>query len=453
MTHRGTFVSLFAGVGGFDLAMERAGYACAGQCEIDPHARAVLERHWPNTPRHDDVQTLTASTFAHPDVVTFGSPCQDLSVAGARAGMVDGTRSGLFMDAVRYIREVQEASGGRYPRFAVWENVPGAYSSNGGRDFATVLALLVGGEVRVPTGGWSNAGVAFGPLGSAEWRTLDSRYFGVAQRRRRVFLVYRPGGERAGEVLLEPDGVQRDTQESETERQGTAVFSPGGFGGYREGVGTLRANGGDVGPGSENLVADTLRTGTGTPRAPIVPVAQSLTTGTGCRYDPETETLLPVAFAARDYSTGRYEQADVAEAITTSADRTRAAPIVFAQNQRDEVRDLDNLAGAIAAEPGMKQQTFIAFDLAQITSKHNRTRAEPGLPNGTLPAGGDPHVATSYAVRRLTPRECERLQAFPDDWTRYRPDGTEIADTHRYRLMGNAVTTSVVEWIGRRLPA
>lgn len=559
MTHRGTFVSLFAGVGGFDLAMERAGYACAGQCEIDPHARAVLERHWPDTPRHDDVQTLTASTFAHPDVVTFGSPCQDLSVAGARAGMVDGTRSGLFMDAVRYIREVQEASGGRYPRFAVWENVPGAFSSNNGADFTTVLTLLVGGNVRRPTGGWSNAGVAFGPLGSAEWRVLDSRYFGVAQRRRRVFLVYRPGSDSAGEVLLEPDGVPRDSQESEPAREdvaGTleARTRGGGFpgtdgavsghvvpalsGGHGGGAGhqyrqkgneeavvpVWKRRGGHGWSGREDGVTPTLDTGQShgvaapvtardakgppTDATGMVPVAFKVRGGVevdsagksaGKGYlgsedialtistVQEQHLAVPTAYAARDYSTGRYEQADVAEAITTSADRTRAAPIALALRGREDgaIPEVSgDQANALRGSEGGSSRDYVAFDLAQITSPHNRTRAEPGLPNGTLTADSNPHVAiaptltaannpsrspqssevtqqveavhaASYAVRRLTPRECERLQGFPDDWTitgTYDGHPKTVSDTHRYRMMGNAVTVNVVEWIARRLP-
>jgi DNA (cytosine-5)-methyltransferase 1 len=164
-------------------------------------------------------------------------------------------------------------------------------------------------------------------------------------------------------------------------------------------------------------------------------VAQSVTTGTGRRYDPDTETLVPIAFSCKDSGQDAGEVAPTLRAMghTDShvngggqvaiayADRTRAAPIVF--------------------------------DLAQITSPHNRSRAEPGAPAGTLAANSDPHVATGYAVRRLTPRECERLQGFPDDWTRWDANGKEIADTHRYRLMGNAVTVNVIEWIAQRLPA
>src|SRR5690625_474824 len=146
----GTLVSLFAGVGGFDLGFERAGFTPVGMCEIDPHARSVLDRHWPTVPKHDDVTTLRGSTFGPADVVTFGSPCQDLSVAGKRAGL-DGERSGLFLEAMRYVREMLEETSGQYPRAAVWENVPGAFSSNGGADFAAVLESMVGGTVRCPS--------------------------------------------------------------------------------------------------------------------------------------------------------------------------------------------------------------------------------------------------------------------------------------------------------------
>ena len=471
------FVSLFAGAGGFDLGLERAGHTCIGQCEIEPTARAVLERHWPSVPKHDDVTTIRASTFEHPELVTFGSPCQDLSVAGKRTGMSEGeTRSGLFYEAVRYIREVQEVTDGRLPRCAIWENVPGAYSSNGGRDFATVLALLVGGEVRVPTGGWGNAGVAFGPLGSAEWRTLDSRYFGVAQRRRRVFLVYRPGGERAGEVLLEPDSVQRDIAAGGEAREDVAA--------------TLSARASyDRGDGSEPIVpvevspsvlASWGHHGYSSPRGdgtdPIVPVAFS---GKDSGQDagevaPTLRAMnhadshangggqVAVAYAATDYKTGRYDEANVAEAITTSADRTRAAPIAFALRGRDdgalpEVHEDGSTTGTVRGAEGGSSRDYVAF--AENSRAELRLEAGNGAITGAISTGGGkpgqgvPTVASGYAVRRLTPRECERLQAFPDDWTRYRADGTEIADTHRYRLMGNAVTTSVVEWIGRRLPA
>lgn len=389
-----TALSLFAGVGGFDLGFERAGIRVIAQCEIDPHAASVLRRHWPDVPVVSDVTTLNGAEYVA-DVITGGFPCQDLSVAGKRAGL-DGERSGLFFEIVRIVHEMREATDGQYPRWVVLENVVGAYSSNGGADFAAVLESLVGGEVRRPTSGWANAGVAFGPLGSAEWRTLDSQYFGVPQRRRRIFLVYHPGGVSAGEVLLEPDGVPGDPPSRRSPGEGITGALTGGAGSSSAGnVDDNRAQAGFV----------------------VSVVTGTLTVGANQTYGFPGEAA-PVAFVASDYSTGAYEAADKAEALTASADRTRAAPLVFAANQGDEVRDLGGRSGALQADPGMKQQTF---------------------------------TAAPYAVRRLTPKECERLQGFPDGWTAHDHEGREIADTHRYRMMGNAVTVPVAEWIARRL--
>lgn len=166
-----TYVSLFAGVGGFDLGMDTAGYRCVAQVEWDKHCRSVLAHHWPDIPRWGDIQTVSGHDLPRADVITFGSPCQDLSVAGKRAGL-DGGRSSMFHEAVRIIREMQDGSDGAFPRAAIWENVPGALSSNGGADFGVVLDEMA-------------------ELGALviEWAVLDARYFGIPQRRRRVFLA------------------------------------------------------------------------------------------------------------------------------------------------------------------------------------------------------------------------------------------------------------------------
>src|SRR5690606_8871781 len=136
------FVSLFAGIGGFDLGFERAGFTTVGQCEIDPHAQAVLKRHWPDVPLHDDINTLEGDAFGPAEVVVWGSPCQGQSLAGRRAGLED-ERSALFTEGIRFIRELREATNGEYPRFSVWENVPGALSSAAGRDFRAVLEAFL----------------------------------------------------------------------------------------------------------------------------------------------------------------------------------------------------------------------------------------------------------------------------------------------------------------------
>ena len=199
-----TIGSLFAGIGGFDLGFERAGFKTAWACEIDPKAQAVLRLRFPDAKLHDDVCQIGAHNLEPVDVVTFGSPCQDLSVAGKRADLA-GERSGLFHEAVRIIQELRERHG--KPDFAIWENVPGAFSSNQGRDFAAVLQALA-------------------DIGATDlaWRVVDSRFFGVAQRRRRVFLVADFGGERAEQVLALAQGVRGYSPQGRKARKGS---SPG----------------------------------------------------------------------------------------------------------------------------------------------------------------------------------------------------------------------------------
>ena len=175
------FGSLFSGIGGFDLGFERAGMRCAWQCEIDAAARGVLARQFPGVPIMEDVRDVRSDNVAAVDLVCGGFPCQDLSVAGKRAGLA-GERSGLWFEFRRVLDELR-------PQWVVIENVPGLLSSNGGRDFAVLLRGLV--ELRY--------GVA--------WRVLDAQYFGVAQRRRRVFIVGSLGDGRAAEVLFESEGV------------------------------------------------------------------------------------------------------------------------------------------------------------------------------------------------------------------------------------------------------
>ena len=168
-------LSLFTGVGGFDLGLEAAGMTTVFQCEIDKHCQSVLQHRWPDVPRWGDVTTLTGrhilDTAGEVDVVAWGSPCQDLSVAGKRAGLA-GERSGLFHEGIRIIKELRELTDGRSPVWSVWENVYGALSSNGGADFGQVLWEM------------DEAGACF-----SEWAVLDAQYFGVPQRRRRVFLA------------------------------------------------------------------------------------------------------------------------------------------------------------------------------------------------------------------------------------------------------------------------
>ena len=196
------FVSLFAGVGGFDLGLERSGHTCVGQVEIDKHARSVLELQFPSVPKHNDVTTAIdwadeIGLTGNIDLVCGGFPCQDLSVAGKRAGLA-GARSGLFYDALRFATHTKAKT-------ILLENVPGLLSSNQGRDFGAVLSAL------------DNAGYS-----NIEWRVLDSQFFGVPQRRRRIFIVASVGTEPFRQILAECESSQRDSGTINQTRQATA---------------------------------------------------------------------------------------------------------------------------------------------------------------------------------------------------------------------------------------
>ena len=283
-------LSLFSGVGGFDLGLENAGMETVFQCEWDKHCRTILDYHWPTVPKWDDVSTLTGEyILAHApviDVVAWGSPCQDLSVAGKRAGL-EGGRSGLFYEGMRIINELRKASNGKYPRISIWENVYGAINSNKGEDFEAILKEMV------------EAGSLL-----CEWRVLDAQYFGVPQRRRRVFVIAvfdSATANRCPDPLLPiSEGLRWDSTTRASKRQepsntasgsigsgreiansitaelyhhGSVVnqdannghvviepFTPSSFAQYEQGVGTLRSNGGDLGGGSETLVVNQDRT-------------------------------------------------------------------------------------------------------------------------------------------------------------------------------------------------
>lgn len=200
--------SLFDGISGFPLAALRAGMLPVWASEIEPFPMKVSAYHFPDMKQLGDVTKIKGAEIEPVDIITFGSPCQDLSVAGKRAGLAGG-RSGLFMEAIRIIREMREATNGNYPRFAVWENVPGAFSSNKGRDFRAVISELAGCEVPMPTDNqWANAGMVRRNGCSLAWRVLDAQYWGVPQRRRRIFLVTDFRGQSAPEILLSKKACQ-----------------------------------------------------------------------------------------------------------------------------------------------------------------------------------------------------------------------------------------------------
>lgn len=228
-------MSLFDGSGGFPLAASLCGIEPVYAAEVEPYPIAVTKNRFPKMKHLGDVSKVKGGEIEPVDIITFGSPCQDMSIAGKRAGLKhvdmgddETTRSGLFLEAIRIIKEMREATNGVYPRYAIWENVPGAFSSNRGEDFRTVLEEFI--RVKepnavmpdVPKAGWPYADCYSGNGWSLAYRVFDAQYWGVPQRRRRIYLVADFRGQRAGEILLKPEGLRRNSAQSGTHGQETA---------------------------------------------------------------------------------------------------------------------------------------------------------------------------------------------------------------------------------------
>lgn len=397
--------SLFSGVGGFDLGFERAGMELAWHSEIEPHACAVLRERWPDVPNLGDVTKIDGATIPPVDVICGGFPCQDLSVAGKRRGF-EGERSVLAFEFLRIVREMREATDGAAPTFLVLENVPGLFTSAGGRDFGALLDAV--GDLR--------------PMDVA-WRVLDSRFFGVAQRRRRVFVVVDFGGERCDEVLALTEGLRWNPPSGRAAREDVA----GTLGG-----GSSKRGWSDDLDRSGAFVAGT--------------VSSKWAKGTGGPAGDECYNLVAHSLRADGF--------DASEEHTPPMSRSQVAAVAFYANMGKDARSDGasvEIAGPIAGANGGNKQA-VAFQTSQSGVRTGDTHATLDANNGSRRHNG---TVSPSGVRRLTPRECERLQAFPDDWTRYgrKPNGTryELADGPRYKCMGNAVTVSVAEWIGKRI--
>lgn len=234
-----TLGSLFDGSGGFPLAGQMSGITPIWAAEVEPYPIAVTRSRFPQMMHLGSVTEVHGDKVQPVDVITFGSPCQDLSVAGKRAGIHDGQRSNLFFEAIRIIREMREATDGVYPAFAVWENVPGAFSSNGGDDFRAVLEefVRISAEISVPRpagGRWPQSGEIVGDGYSVAWRYLDAQYWGVPQRRKRIYLVADFAGGRAGEILFERESLRGHPAACGATGQGTTADTTGSAGGSRE---------------------------------------------------------------------------------------------------------------------------------------------------------------------------------------------------------------------------
>ena len=291
-------LSLFSGVGGFDMGLEASGMTTVFQCELDKNCRQTLDHHWPLIPKWDDVSTLTGQYILDHcdgvDVVAWGSPCQDLSVAGKRAGLT-GERSGLFHQGIRIIKELRELSNGKYPTWSIWENVAGALSSNNGADFGEVLYEM------------DEAGACF-----SEWSMLDAQYFGVPQRRRRVFVIscFDPSvASRSPEkILTVGEGSGGNSAKGKPKGQSVTAeasesFGAGSQSGYTDSNGVLRGtvtskwakgNGGPAGDEAYNLVVEN----------PILIDRAAFNQGINAMYEPiiSDDPVIPTIVARGPYA-------------------------------------------------------------------------------------------------------------------------------------------------------
>lgn len=436
-----TFGSLFAGAGGFDMGFDTVG-TCLFQVEIDPTARDVLARHWADVPKHKDVREVGKHNLPSADVVIGGFPCQDLSVAGNRKGLQGGTRSGLFYELARIAIELQS-------KFLVFENVPGLLSSDDGRDFARVLRHL------------GDNGFCGG------WRVLDAEGFGVAQHRRRVFGVFsrgRAGADCCAEILALRESLS--WHPSEGRKAGTDVAGDAEAGaGMRGVVNALTANG--VGTKGADDTQAQAQAGHFIPQR-----AHGFTGHDGGVNEQDSGILL--AFGGNKTSGDR----TVAAGLNAKGGSGRqdfesenfivreCIPIDMRQASRGETMTNNRPGGSSGGAPGTgigesgdpsptiaaSHVPAVAFSANNYTTGSYRAiDVSPPLTTNADATRGTHLPVNGLSVRRLTPRECERIMDWPDDHTRYRADGREIADGPRYRLCGNGIVRAKAAWIARRL--
>lgn len=444
-----------------------------------------------------DITKLSGYVVPTVDAVIGGSPCQGLSVAGKQAGLKD-ERSGLFIEQIRLVKEMREADAARgktndaiRPRYMVWENVPGAFSSNQGRDFEAVLEETVrvaepkAPPIPVPAKGWPTSGCLMGDGWSVAWRVLDAQFWGTSdkplpQRRRRISLVADFGGRTAPEILFERESVSWNPDESREAKQGTAVSSEIGTGeaGGERGAFCLQGNGigraitaGCNGKGWLDGISYTLNT---VDRPAVVPYVSD------CRSYDVSHITTQNANVAGTLDASYYkgcgmrsgvEREVVVDAIPINDKATRFQGGGATRNQDGAGNGLG------VGKPGDPSPTLTAADRHIVFAKTAIAFTERGRKDGrncetmtdtmyalTNPGDGgrtnSRQVCYAGIVRRLTPLECERLQGYPDGWTdigswvdskgKKHPESSDAA---RYKALGNSIAIPPWKWVLKRLCA
>lgn len=422
-----TVGSMFAGIGGFDLGFEKAGFDVLWCIEKDKNCQKVLKRHFPNAKIYGDITQINADELEKVDVICGGFPCQDLSVAGKRKGLA-GERSGLFYEAIRLVRALK-------PEFLILENVPGLLSSNKGRDFGALLSEV--------DQGW--------PCEEIGWRILDSRYFGVPQRRKRIFIVAsaRIGGSEA--VLSLGEGMRRDIEKSESAGEKVACDTAGS-------------------------TDECCKFGKEKSEQPIIIDRAAFNQGQNAKYEPsikessESPCLVARGPHAVAFRKSRRAQSNtdaetwVDDGIANTLNvfdsgDTRTTHAIVAIQGNLIGRDVGGPEGIGVSMEGVmytltstdvhgvatisKEKTFSFDGLNQKASTEVHHSLRTGRDSGDFIAMEKSDSNSGMIVRRLTPLECERLQGFIDNWT------DNQSDAVRYKQLGNAVTVNVAEWLAK----
>lgn len=493
-----TLGSLFDGSGTCPLAATLCGITPIWASEIEPYPIRVTQKNFPGMRHLGDITQINGAEIEPVDIVTFGSPCQDLSEAGAQKGLAEGERSILFFDAIRIICEMREATNGKYPRYAVWENVPGAFSSNSGRDFLAVLRAFVraaggdGADVPEPARAdklvWRRAGCILGDGYSIAWRVLDAQYWGVPQRRKRIFLVCDFAGGRAGEILFKREGLLGDFKACRKARQedsGDAVGSAGGdcraFHLQQDPIsGQVSPCIGAQRQATVGVVYDITGATSNSMKSPTPDscfrereVSRTLDTFSGSPECNQGGNVVVYAADCRNLRLNEEISGTLQAKENGGYSLNYQNPVVYQNPKRGEYVESE-IGSTLLAHLAVEPRDIVAYDargngdgkiVPTLTGDHESRVTDytalvvgNGQLNqmsmsdkvGALNCMHDQQAVLTwlkklrrYIVRGLTPLECCRLQGFPDWWE----EGAGGSDSARYKMWGNGMALPCVLYV------
>ena len=454
------------------MAASKNGVKPLWSSEIDEYPAAVTEYHFPDVKQYGDITQIDGTKVDPVDILCAGSPCQDLSVAGKRAGL-EGNRSSLFHEAIRIMREMREKTNGEYPKYFVWENVPGAFSSNRGQDFRAVLEEITESEIPMPESGkWAEAGMVRSSKCTLEWRVLDAQYWGVPQRRKRVFLVADFTNRCSGEILFERESVCGNPAESKRTGKETARNA----GRSTDGTGAadklitcynMGQPSNDFEPYTEGGgVSPTLisRMGTGGNQVPIIHSVFENRHDEGVRFvkGDKSNTIcagmgegggnVPCihSFALQGSMIGRkLENGPQGNGINEEVSFT--------------LNTIDRHAVAYCMGHDERSATFVPNKTDPLTASDYK---QPPVVSYQKTVGalcfddykginnqyvGQDKCVIHNQVRKLTPTECERLQGLPDGYTDIEFKGKPAPDSKRYKALGNGMAQPCADFVIKQI--